>query len=81
MSVEELESVLHELLAHLAELRQPQHPYYLSVLGALLHLMTDLETQLVLARAALEQERLIHNDDTPSSRHKTETVSIREDEP
>lgn len=60
-SLGELQSVTHEFLALLSKLRQPQSPHYLSVLVSLLHLMTDLETQLAIARTTLEQERLIHN--------------------
>ena len=65
-SVEELQTVIHEFLALLSELNHPQAippiTNYLSLIASLLHIMTDLETQLSIARTTLERERLIHND-------------------
>lgn len=58
----DLQSVIHEFLALLSELQYVQPPHYLAVLESLLHVMTDLETQLVGLRITLERERLIHND-------------------
>ena len=65
MAVEGFQTVSYELLALLAELIQTQNfptdAEYLSLIDSTLHLMTDLETQLTLARTALESERLIQN--------------------
>jgi hypothetical protein len=59
--VEELQNITYEFLALTSNLPHPQSSEYLAILASLLHLMTDLETQLAIARTALEQERLIHN--------------------
>lgn len=60
-SVEELQNVTYEFLALLSTLPLPQSSDYLVVVESLLHLMTDLETQIAIARTTLEKERLIHN--------------------
>jgi hypothetical protein len=60
-TVEELQNIIYEFLALLSSLPVPQSSEYLLIIESLLHLMTDLETQLALARMTLEQERLIHN--------------------
>lgn len=67
LPVEELQVVTHEFLALLTELNHPQTlttttTTYLSLVQSLLHIMTDLETQLTMARETLERERLINNE-------------------
>lgn len=67
LSVEELQTVTHEFLALLSEFNHLQTlttttTTYLSLIQSLLHIMTDLETQLSIARETLERERLINND-------------------
>ncbi|MFX1283116.1 MAG: hypothetical protein ACFFB5_05645 [Promethearchaeota archaeon] len=62
--VQELQGTLQEFLQFLTDLYQiqtiPAFPDYLSVVDTLLHILTDVETQLSYALAALERERLIH---------------------
>ena len=67
LPVEELQTVTHEFLALLTELNHPQNltnttTTYQSLVQSLLHIMTDLETQLTIARVTLERERLINNE-------------------
>ncbi|MHA2245402.1 MAG: hypothetical protein ACXADY_10590 [Candidatus Hodarchaeales archaeon] len=67
LSVEGLQTVTHEFLALLSELNHQQTlstattSYHLSLIQSLLHMITDLETQLSIARETLERERLINN--------------------
>ena len=66
--VEELQTVTHEFLALLSEINHPQQilttttTNYLPLIQSILHIMTDLETQLSIARETLERERLINNE-------------------
>lgn len=58
-SLAELADLAEELL-HDPPAVQPTH--CLSLMDSLLHLMTDVETQLAHVRETLEEERLRHND-------------------
>ena len=57
-----LQYVIYEFLSLLSETQSPQSPHNLFVLETLLHLLTDIETQLALIRTDLENKRLIYND-------------------
>ncbi|MFX0067175.1 MAG: hypothetical protein ACFFC7_34015, partial [Candidatus Hermodarchaeota archaeon] len=58
LAVEGFQTVIYELLALLTELTQTEphltYTEYLAQIDSILHLMTDLETQLVIARTALK---------------------------
>lgn len=64
LPVEELQIVTHEFLALLSELIQTQTitTTNRSLIQSLLHIMTDLETQLSIVQIKLEREHLINND-------------------
>lgn len=61
-AVGELQYVIDEFLTLLSELKQSQSSYNVSILESLLHLMTDLETQLAIVQTIIESECMIHND-------------------
>lgn len=58
-SLSELTDLTTELLRN-PPVVQPTH--CLSIMDSLLHLMTDVETQLATIREILEEERVQHND-------------------
>ena len=66
LEMEHLSVMLQELLGLITELVQVPTPgttpFQLSLIDLALHLMTDLETALIIFRTTLEKERLIHND-------------------
>ena len=64
LPVEELQIVTHEFLTLLSELSQTQTitTTNRSLIQSLLHIMTDLETQLSIVQIKLERVHLINND-------------------
>jgi hypothetical protein len=62
LPLSDLLSVIKEFLGLLVELQYSPSVHHLSVVDSLLHVLTELETQLAFLRTSLERERLIHND-------------------